>query len=265
MLRLTSILLIAAVAGCSTRPAPAVKPHSHAGHDAGHGAATLMVQTDPAQPSAGQPTTLTLMIHGADRVAVKDFAVVHEQKAHLIVVRDGLDQFAHLHPEIDAQGNMTARHTFPTGGKYLLFVDYQPSGGEPATAAAHLSIAGTAPPAHELKPDVPGVVKGDGLNAKVSVAGAKAGGEATVTFELTDPAGQPANDLRPYMGAMGHLVVLSRDGTRYVHAHPAEGKPAAGNVVTFMAHFPEAGLYKGWGQFRKRDKVCVVPFVAKVD
>ncbi|MFO0809015.1 MAG: hypothetical protein U0746_10355 [Gemmataceae bacterium] len=265
MLRLTPIFLAAALAGCSSRPAPEVKSHPHGGHEAGHTAATLMVQADPARPAAGQPTTLKLMIHGAGGTAVKDFAVVHEQKAHLIVIRDGLDQFAHLHPEIDAQGNMTARYSFPTGGNYLLFVDYQPSGGEQATAAAQLSVSGTEPPAPELKPDVPAVVTGDGLNAKVSVAGAKSGGEATVTFDLTTPAGQPATDLQPYMGAMGHLVVLSRDGRQYVHAHPVEGKPATGNVVAFMAHFPEAGLYKGWGQFRRGDKVCVVPFVAKVD
>jgi hypothetical protein len=119
-----------ALAGCSTQPAPAVKPHSHgdkphshAGHSAGNGAGTLTVQTDPARPAAGQPATLTLTVRGTGGAAVKDFAVVHEQKVHLIIVRDGLDQFAHLHPEVDAQGTMTVRHTFPTGGTYLLFAD----------------------------------------------------------------------------------------------------------------------------------------------
>ena len=66
------------------------------------------------------------------------------------------------------------------------------------------------------------------------------------------------------MGAMGHLVVLSGDGKEYVHAHPADGKSAPG-VVAFQAHFPRAGLYKGWGQFRWKDTVRVVPFVVKVD
>ena len=68
------------------------------------------------------------------------------------------------------------------------------------------------------------------------------------------------------MGAMGHLVVLSSDGKEYVHAHPADDKPAKGNnVVAFQAHFMKAGLYKGWGQFRWKDEVRVVPFVVKVD
>ena len=106
---------------------------------------------------------------------------------------------------------------------------------------------------------------GDGLDAKVTVENTKAGGEATVRFELTDAAGKSVMDLQPYMGAMGHLVVLSNDGKEYVHAHPADDKPASGNVVVFQAHFAKAGLYKGWGQFRWKEEVRVVPFVVKVD
>jgi hypothetical protein len=225
----------------------------------------LMVQTDPALVAAGKPAMLKLMIHDAGGGVVKHFDVVHEQKVHLIIVRDGLDQFAHLHPAVDAAGNLTVRFTFPTGGTYRLYADHQPAGGMQATATAVLKVAGEAPPAPSLMPDVPGKVKGDGLDAEVAVDNLKAGGQATVRFELTDAAGKPVTDLQPYMGAMGHLVVLSSDGKQYVHAHPAEGKPASGNVVAFQAHFTQAGLYKGWGQFRWKEQVRVVPFVVKVD
>ncbi len=83
----------------------------------------------------------------------------------------------------------------------------------------------------------------------MSVIRSKAGGETTIRFEISDPAGTPVTDLQTYMGAMGHLVVLSQDGKQYVHAHPADDKKAMSNVVAFNAHFPQAGLYKGWGQF----------------
>ena len=214
---------------------------------------------------AGKPAILKLMIHDAAGAMVKSFDIVHEEKVHLIIVRDALDQFAHIHPAVDTAGNLTATFTFPTGGSYRLYADHQPTGGKQATATAELRVAGDAPPAPALTPNVPGQVKGDGLDAQVTLKNAKAGGEATVRFELMD-AGKPVTDLQPYMGAMGHLVVLSSDGQKYVHAHPSDDKPSKGNnVVAFQAHFMQAGLYKGWGQFRWKEQVRVIPFVVKVD
>jgi hypothetical protein len=244
--------------------AGAGKGDPHAGHEMSKADPMLMVETDPVRPAAGKPTTLKLMIHGAGGAVVKDFAVVHEQKVHLIVVRDGLDQFAHLHPSIDPAGNLTVAYTFPTGGTFRLYADHQPAGGRQATARGEVKVAGDAPPAPALTPDVPGKVAGEGLRAEVTVAGATVRGEATIGFELADKEDRAVTDLQPYMGAMGHLVVLSRDGKRYVHAHPAEGKADKADRVVFTAHFMKAGLYKGWGQFRRSGKVEVVPFVIEI-
>lgn len=236
----------------------------HAAHGQEQGVSKLMVQTDPAQVVAGKPTTLKLMIHGADGGMVTTFEVVHEQKIHLIIVRDGLDQFAHIHPEVDAAGNATVSYTFPTGGNYRLYADHKPTGMGQATATAQVKVAGDIPANPVLTPNVPGEVAGDGLRAKVAVEGAGGGGEATITFDLTDAAGKSVEDLQPYMGALGHLVVLSGDGKDYVHAHPAEAKPGTSNRVVFQAHVMKPGLYKAWGQFRWKDTVRVVPFVFKV-
>src|SRR5947207_3247027 len=109
------------------------KQDPHAGHGQDDAKAMLMVQTEPMTVVAGKPVTLKMMIHGADGKMLKDFAVVHEHKIHLIIVRDGLDQFAHIHPEIDTAGNLTATYTFPTGGTYRLYADHQSVGGSPAT------------------------------------------------------------------------------------------------------------------------------------
>jgi hypothetical protein len=230
--------------------------HQHKDHTV-----TLMVQTEPEPVSAGKPARLKMMIHGADGKMVKDFAVVHEEKIHLIIIRDGLDQFAHVHPDIDAAGNITTTYTFPTAGVYRLFADHQPVGGSASTAMAEVKVAGEPPPISTLKPDVPGKVQGDGLDAHVSVSGAKAGGDAAISFKILDSAGAPVKDLQPYMGALGHLVVVSQDGKQYVHAHPEEEKKNAIGVVAFQAHVPKAGIYKGWGQFKRQGRVHVIPFV----
>lgn len=269
MKRIVPSALLLFLIGCSskheghdTKGKPGDDPH--VAHDMKHGVSKLMIQTDPAQVSAGKPTTLKLMIHGADGETVKTFEVVHDQKIHLIVVRDGLDQFAHIHPEVEAAGNATVTYTFPTGGNYWLYADHKPTGKEQATAMAQVKVAGDAPAIPVLTPNVPGEIPADGLRAKVAVENASGGGEATITFDLTDAAGKPVEDLQPYMGAMGHLVVLSSDGKEYIHAHPAEAKPGTSSRLVFQAHIMKPGLYKGWGQFRRMDTVRVVPFVFKV-
>jgi len=192
---------------------------------------------------------------------VKDFETVHEQKIHLIIVRDRLDQFAHIHPQIDPDGNMTAVFTFPTGGKYRLYADHKRSGKSHATAIGELNVSGDTPPAPELTPSEPGRITGDGLNADVSVENAKMSGTATIVFRLTDSSDSPVADLQPFMGAMGHLVVISADGKQYVHAHPSEDKSTDG-TVEFETHFVMPGTYKAWGQFQRGDKVHVVAFVS---
>ena len=86
--------------------------------------------------------------------------------------------------------------------------------------------------------------------------------ETTVRFHLVDAAGQAVDDLQPYLGAMGHLVIISADGREYVHAHPlSEAKTAPEGAVEFAAHFPKPGIYKAWGQFQRDGSVFTVPFV----
>ena len=152
MNRLLSVALLAFFASCNSQHGDSKskdqeqhKKDPHAGHAKDHGKTMLMVETEPATVTTGKPTTLKMMIHGPDGKIVNDFAVVHEQKVHLIIVRDGLDQFAHLHPEINAAGNLTMTYTFPTGGTYRLYADHQPVGGAQATATAEVKVAGEAP------------------------------------------------------------------------------------------------------------------------
>lgn len=269
MIRLLFVSLIVAVLGCSPSKTPPAADHSqhgssqHEGHDMGHESAMLMVQTEPATPTAGQPVALKMMIHQADGTMSREFDVMHEKLVHLIIVRDGLDEFAHVHPEIDDQGNLTITHTFPKAGKYRLFADYKPKGKAASIAKAQIDVAGELSPPAALIVNAPGKVSGDGLVAQIELQNAKAGQESEVRFRLSNEAGQPIDDLQQYLGARGHFVVISADGTQYVHAHPMDA-PTAANVVVFMSHFSAADTYKGWGQFQVTGQVRTVPFVVQI-
>lgn len=264
----------AALAGCSTNePAPTAKnsQDGHAAHEQpdydgavkADIATTLMVQMRPAEPRSGQSVALLLMVHDAAGKVIRRFDTVHTKKAHLIIVREGLDQFAHVHPSVDDKGNFTIDFQFATGGKYYLFLDQQPVGGKQAVVRAEVRVAGDAPMAPALVPNVPGKVTANELVATISAENAAKGTPATIRFQVADTAGKPVTDLEPYLGAMGHLVVISADGREYAHAHPVAANAASGEV-SFMAHFAKSGLYKGWGQFQRAGSVRTVPFVIDV-
>lgn len=270
MKRTALLIALALTVGCNQREQ---KPHGdhgkenkdpHAQHG-GQGQPTLMVQTEPKSVEAGKGTVLKLMIHDAKDKMLRDFDILHEQKIHLIIVHSGLNHFAHLHPDVDNAGNIGSKHTFPVGGTYFLLADHQPKGQPQATARTELKVAGASPADSPLKVNVPGKVEGDGLTAVVAIVDAKKGAEASIQFDLRDAKGNAVEDLQPYMGERGHLVVLSADGKQYVHAHPASEKESAKQRVVFQAHFSNAGVFKGWGQFRRQDRIHVIPFVMKVD
>jgi hypothetical protein len=86
---------------------------------------------------------------------------------------------------------------------------------------------------------------------------------ARITFSLFDNSDEPITNLQPYLGAMGHLVIISEDGNDFVHAHPVEGATTSGPIA-FEAHFPRPGIYGGWGQFQRAGVVLTVPFVIEV-
>jgi hypothetical protein len=239
----------------------------HAHHDAHHppsAASELMVRTEPRGARSGQPTTLRMMIHGADGRMVKDFETVHEAKVHLIIVREGLDQFAHIHPEVDRAGNLSAEFSFPSGGQYRLFADFKPNGESQSVAIGELQVSGPSAPAPRLSPDVPGRIGGAEFDADIEITNANVGTPALIAFSLLDAEGRPIRDLQPYLGAMGHLVVISADGKEYVHAHPAEEEAEAGRV-RFEARFARPGIYKGWGQFRRGGRIHTLQLILGVE
>lgn len=278
-MRITIAALLAAlVVGCGQKhddhkaDANGEKPHDggdghkHGGDEhAGHKAALMALDLQTRDGlKAGNAATLRFTVPDARGKPVTAFAVAHDAKVHFILIRQGLDTFAHLHPEVDsATGVLSSEYTFPKGGVYHLYADYQEPGGMPMTATTRVEVAGDAPPSAGLKADVPGLIVGEMVAAKVSVEGAKAGSEAKVRFEVLD-GDKPATDLEPYMGAMGHLVIVSADGKQYVHAHPDMGQTEAKNVVVFGATFPQAGLYKGWGQFKRAGQVRIVRFTVQI-
>jgi hypothetical protein len=208
---------------------------------------------------------------------LRDLAIVHEKPLHLIIVSADLSFFDHVHPTPRDDGRLELAYTFPAAGPYVLFADITPQGGRSQVFRFPLTIG--APAGHETSPP-----------ARLTPAPAAARpitGDPSVIARLTPQPrtllpgvhshlllrlsreGRPLSDLEPYLGAMGHCVVISEDTQTYLHCHPEQllgPAPDArgGPDVAFHTRFPKPGRYKLWAQFQRAGQVIIADFVVEV-
>jgi Cu+-exporting ATPase len=189
---------------------------------------------------------------------------------HLIVTRDDLGAFAHVHPTPTGRpGTFAVRMTFPTAGRYSLHAEFKRVGQMADVVAVGHAVVGdpSTVPAEPVR-ESGRVQVLDGVRVELT-GEAEAGHRSRLTYRFTDAAtGAPITTLRPFLAAAGHIATLREDGSAFAHEH-AEVKDADGNPVFALpgqtfgpdldvhANFPRAGLYRLWGQFRTADGTVV--------
>jgi uncharacterized membrane protein len=285
-------------------PLVAIRPPRPAGelHDAAY---ELKVATSPAglaSETQGVAARLTLAV-AADGKRVP-LAIVHEQLIHLIIVSEDLAYFDHVHPSPLAGDKSVLEHyyldyTFPRSGRYLLFADVAPlsdreqvfrvplvvdaagvrvqdfpvagrtltldaAGGKLATVVLAPRTPQDSQAWSQAAP--PGDVQVQYATYPRTIY---AGLHTDLVFTLADASSRPITDLVPYLGAMGHCVVISQDTRQYVHVHPAQWRaPASGEqggpVVAFGALFPSPGRYRVWAQFQQGQRMIYAVFSVEV-
>lgn len=183
----------------------------------------------------------------------------HGKLMHMFLIREGsLDAFAHVHPV--RTDSLTFELDLPPmpNGRYFVFGDIVRGNGFHETIADTMEIMSDKTPvtltsAEEKawqpsdpddtyiisNPVLPSqsqltageiVVCGkpgistplpDGSTAVWEHEGDKlqANRLYPMTFSILNPDGEPA-ELEPYMGMMGHAVVMKQDGGVYIHLHP---------------------------------------------
>jgi hypothetical protein len=235
----------------------------------------LQVETTPRVLSPGKPTTFRFTVHHpVTGEQVRDFAIVHDKLFHLFIISRDLQEFAHIHPEKHADGSFTIAHTLPKAGHYTLYADFLPMGGGAQITGYPFSTVGVetdlVAAGARITPDAVfeksvDAVKVELITERVTLLG---GEDVDLIFRFSDAAtATPITDLEKYLGAFGHLVILSEDMTEYVHAHPREetqpdpNAPISGGPeVIFDATLPKPARYRAWLQFQRGGRLTTVTF-----
>jgi major membrane immunogen (membrane-anchored lipoprotein) len=276
LLLTTLIVSVALLAACSKKTdhdktaSANNESAEHGSHGDSHGEeenlrnTSAMWQFDHDNPQPDKDTSIKINIQDADGKAIRDFDINHEKKMHLIVVSKDLSFFNHIHPEYKGEGSFEIVSKFPNPGDYKLIADYIPSGGSATTQSEWITVSGTAPEPEEIAPAAELTTTVDGIGASLDFDHLMADRDVSLTFTLEDAkTKEPISDLQPYLGAVGHVVILSEDAERYLHVHPTD-EDATGPKAEFMTKFPDSGVYKIWGQFQRNDKIYTIPFVVNV-
>ncbi|MGH9349809.1 MAG: heavy metal-binding domain-containing protein [Vicinamibacterales bacterium] len=230
----------------------------------------LDVVAEPAAVPAGRPVRLRLTVRDrATNEAVVRFDEMHERLMHLFIVSSDLEYFDHIHPAPAKDGSFEIPLTLPRAGAYRLVADLLPTGGTPQALQHTLLTRGHAMPVVRPRPapeaEVLEAVAG-GVRARLVTGGARTGDDAHIVVELADrETGAPVTDLKPYLGAWGHMFLASDDLADLVHSHPLlEETKEGGPTLMFQTLFARDGWYRVWTQVQRRERLLTFGFTVRV-
>ncbi len=236
----------------------------------------LSIEFDyPENVLSGQETKLSWkMVNNKTGEPVIAFERNMEKLLHLIIVNDALEYFDHVHPVFDGS-KFTLDYTFPKDDNYRLYLDFQPVGSAEIQKDMSLRVGkGNPTPIPSVDLSTSKIFE----NYKVSLDSTfKASDIITAkshfTFTVTDAAtDSPIKDLRPYLGAFGHLVMINMTDYSYIHVHPLVTDltdDRSGPTVEFLPFdlrtgTIEPGRYRLFAQFNPTVGLFTADFVVDI-
>lgn len=251
--------------------------------------AQISLTTVPNLIKPGVPFLAKLKVTDEKGLPIQQFDVMHEKLLHLIIVSRDLSYFDHLHPTL-VGNTFSIKMNVPKAGDYRMYADFVPKGGPHTIGKLDFRSEGTSAP-ELLKPDTSFTKVFDSIEVTLTPTTFKAGESVVLNFTLKDAKTKtPIKTLQPYLGAMGHCVIIDQSCTEYLHSHPLENEAShklykgmetnnvhdehhhrhvpekgfGGPEVNFHTQFSKPGIYKAWGQFNYQGKIIAADFTFEV-
>jgi methionine-rich copper-binding protein CopC/putative copper export protein len=254
------------------------------------------VIANPKNPIAGAPADLSVSIFGIERGQrigpAEDLGIYHDRIAHMVIVDEDLQTFAHIHsedvgsvtPQMKKDGVFPFRYTFPKAGRYAIVVNYI-LGGRELSQQSSIEVGGNQRMEKNAERTLDRSTEKDFEGYRIAFdapSRIKAGENTKLTYTITED-GKPVTDLSPYLGAAMHIAVVPADMGRIMHTHGQAYIPGSAafqrlfqNYINYHSHFvperfgpkiqvsltfPQPGAYELFGEFKHEGKVVVTRFV----
>lgn len=209
--------------------------------------------------------TFSFKLYGLDGHAfgADDLKMIHEKKMHLLMVRDDMTGYQHLHPEYKG-GKWSVSTDVPEAGGYQLYVDIEPIEEKPVVLRVPVTIGGKTVQENFPTPTNDRSATTDGIRVTLEAEDLRTKAEVPLRFVVTKN-GEAVGDVGKYLGAYGHVVLLRHDDPDdFYHVHPVtESKPTDGRVE-FEATFPIKGRYTLYAQFNVGGSVKTFPITVDI-
>lgn len=195
-----------------------------------------------------------LMIHVEDDQGdPPKLEINHKKEMHAIVVSNDLEQYLHLHPKKIDEGHHQVEENL-SDGQYQAFIDIKPKEKDYLIEANSINVGNENTSGASLEVDEEWMQSLNGKQVRLEPFEASVGEEIELIFDLNE------EEVEPYLGAPGHVVILDEAVENFIHVHPVSN-----NETRFMTQFSEPGLYKLWAEFNYADAgVLAFPFVVEV-
>ncbi|MCM3759137.1 hypothetical protein M3197_17010 [Sporosarcina aquimarina] len=183
-----------------------------------------------------------------------ELEISHEKEIHFIIVSSDLQEYYHKHPKKQSDGIYTMKMEL-TDNEYKAFVDIAPTKLSYKVSPINLQV-GTPAKSHSLNDltvDKERSQTVDGHTVELNATTFLAGEEMSIQFDTKGEIPEP------YLGALGHVIILDKDAEKFIHVHPVSE-----NQTKFDTVITEVGKYKLWAEFQFNGKVSVFSFVIEV-